>query len=214
MTVSDILTIVSYVACTQITAEILAKKLVYEKEPYKESVASFERAKQRHDKLAETIAINNANANNTNNETKQMKKLKIAQDLYHEAAANVAKKHTVPGLLTSVVFLILYRILNLEYSGKVVAVLPFQPWSIVQRFFSARGLNFVSGFVLEEAFSSIASARVLTTIGFAGREISNQSQACSFLFIYILTNLSVKFMISKIVGVQPPKGKSSLFSKF
>ena len=36
--------------------------------------------------------------------------------------------------------------------------------------------------------------------------MSDVNQACGFLFVYIMSNLSVKFVVHKILGQKPPEG--------
>jgi hypothetical protein len=86
------------------------------------------------------------------------------------------------------IFLALYRILAAEYYGKVVAVLPFVPWSFLKRL-TMRGLE------LAHPRSSIADAAV-----------ADPAQAGSFALIFFLTTLSVKYIVHEVVGVKPPPG--------
>lgn len=188
------------VAVTQLACDTLAKKTVYSKEPYKRAVSAFLRAKAKRDKIVnpDTSNDNNNNAKQSSGksaqaEAKAAKKLQRAEDDMKEAAASVATRHTSPGFFSSIAFIILYRILSIEYAGKVVAVLPFQPWGLLKRM-TMKGLHFSSD---QDAMEKVLSGSA---------KVSHPSQACSFIFIYILCTVSVKFFMNKFVGVQPPKG--------
>mmetsp|Transcript_33168 Transcript_33168/g.48636 ORF Transcript_33168/g.48636 Transcript_33168/m.48636 type:complete len:232 (-) Transcript_33168:428-1123(-) len=196
MTAYDIARIATWVSIGQLVADLLARRFVFQGEPYQRALSAFERAKQKRDKvlLNASAAANNNNNNQSNGKNttttkadmkaleKSAKKIQRAEDDFNEAAAEVAKKHTSPQFLTSILFLILYRVLSADYAGKVVAILPFEPWGIVQKI-SRRGLEDVG-----------ANAEV------------DPSRACAFLFVYMMCTLSVKFMVHQVVGVHPPEG--------
>ena len=38
------------------------------------------------------------------------------------------------------------------------------------------------------------------------KRVSNSEQACGFLFVYLLTTMSVKFMVKHILGTKAPSG--------
>mmetsp|Transcript_170 Transcript_170/g.249 ORF Transcript_170/g.249 Transcript_170/m.249 type:complete len:228 (-) Transcript_170:324-1007(-) len=192
MTASDIFRIVYTVAITQAVCDILTKRFVYSKEPYQRSLSTLERARIRRDKAV--ASVTNVGATTARAAEKNAKKVQRAQDEFAEACADVARRHTGPSLLCSIVFVILYRVLSLEYSGKVVAVLPFQPWSIIQKF-SMRGISFDPGFEFPSEDAN----------GFLPR-VHDPSQGCSFLFIYVMSTLSVKYFVNKILGEKPPSG--------
>ncbi|GFH56203.1 hypothetical protein CTEN210_12679 [Chaetoceros tenuissimus] len=191
MPVSDIIYIISTVSITQAILEIGAKKFVFDKEGYKSKISALERARIRKDRTLALPAPQNTNSkSNAKAAEKYMKKIKQAEDDYNMAASAVAQKHMAPRILGSFVFLILYRILNTEYQGKIVALLPYEPWGII-RYFSMRGLNFSQDFSVE----SVASD-----------QITSVNQACSFLFLYALCNMSVKFVVTQLLGKKAPPG--------
>uniref|UniRef100_A0A7S4T7V7 Uncharacterized protein n=1 Tax=Ditylum brightwellii TaxID=49249 RepID=A0A7S4T7V7_9STRA len=194
MTAPDIIRIITTVAIAQGCIDLLASRMVYKREPYQRAVSSFERAKTKRDKvLAQPTPASSNNATKSRSAAeKHLKKIQRAEDDYAEAAAEVAKRHSAPSFFGSIIFLILYRVLSTEYSGKIVAVLPFQPWKLVQRL-SMRGLE-IGQFVAEvEADGSYPA-------------ISSHTQACSFMFVYFLCTLSVKFIVNRILGTKPPHG--------
>jgi len=191
MTVPDILYVASTVAVTQALCDLAANKFVYNCENYKNRVSTLERMRSKRDKaLAQPAPQESTKQSKTNAKAidKYNKKMLRAEEDFALAASNVATKHTGPRFLISVIFFILYRILNTEYQGKVMAILPFSPWKIIRRF-SMRGLQFEEGFVVETA----------------SRRLESVNQACSFLFIYLLCNMSVKFMVNQVIGTKPPK---------
>jgi hypothetical protein len=198
MTASDIITIVSTVAITQALCEVLAKKLVYSKDSYKRAIATFERAKSKRDKnLSATLSTSTRGSGQkaqSNASLKNAKKNKQIDDEYTEAAADVARRRIITELGTFVVFLILARILGMEYKGKIVGLLPFQPFRLLRRI-TMRGLHVDESFILPESIIGVTRPRV-----------TNSSQVCGFLFIYILSTGSVKFAVSKLLGEKAPEG--------
>lgn len=211
MTTNDVLQIAGIVAVAQCICDLLSRRLVFSREPYKRAVSTFDRAKIKRDKIVAaskaplttpSASSKQGKVGSLNSEKaadKQAKKIQRAEDDLAEAASEVAKRHTGPTFLGSIVFVVLYRILNAEYSGRVVAVLPFQPWSIVRRL-SMRGIS-----MEDDIFAPLDA-----TVGAMGEKVppavASTFQACSFLFIYVLCTMSVKFIVHTILGVKPPKG--------
>jgi hypothetical protein len=179
MTASEILHIVVTVGISQLCCELLAKYFVYSGDAYERRVAALERAKWKLDKATEDAAKS----------SKHEKRLQRAKDEYGEQCALVSRKHTAPGFLSSIFFVMLLRILGTEHKGHVMAILPFPPFKFLSRI-TARGLD----------WSVLEDESVLE-----GMSISHK-QGTSFLFIYMLSALSVKFFVSKAVGTQPPAG--------
>eukprot|EP00545_Synedropsis_sp_CCMP1620_P008061 CAMPEP_0119009978 /NCGR_PEP_ID=MMETSP1176-20130426/4714_1 /TAXON_ID=265551 /ORGANISM="Synedropsis recta cf, Strain CCMP1620" /LENGTH=210 /DNA_ID=CAMNT_0006962563 /DNA_START=40 /DNA_END=672 /DNA_ORIENTATION=+ len=178
MTTSDIINIVATVATAQLVCELLANHFIFASDTYERALGVLSRAQYKLKKLEDPGKVINE---------KQQKKLQMAKDDVAEAASNVSRRHTSPNFFTSVAFVILYRILGTEYNGKIVAVMPFAPWSLIRRF-SMRGI------VIDvENFEPSGG-------------LTDPNQACSFLFVYILCTLAVKFFVSKAVGTKPPKG--------
>lgn len=193
MTASDIIYIATTVAVVQGICDTLANRLTFNSEIYKQRLSALERARIKRDKTVLQVAQNPIADNNSNSSAKakdkQNKKLQRAEEDFQTAAANVSMKHVSPNVITGVVFYILYKVLNLEYQGKIIAILPFTPWKFLQRI-TMRGLEFDPEFVFEST-----SARV-----------QNMEQCCSFLVVYLLTTMSVKFMVKQVLGVKPPSG--------
>eukprot|EP00566_Odontella_aurita_P022282 CAMPEP_0113553844 /NCGR_PEP_ID=MMETSP0015_2-20120614/15830_1 /TAXON_ID=2838 /ORGANISM="Odontella" /LENGTH=232 /DNA_ID=CAMNT_0000454941 /DNA_START=20 /DNA_END=718 /DNA_ORIENTATION=- /assembly_acc=CAM_ASM_000160 len=197
MTASEILRIAATVAVVQAICDILSRRFVYSQEPYKRACAAFERATNKRDKIvaaAKSSVDGRPKKGVSTNQEKNAKKIQRAEDDCSESAAEVARRHTQPGFFSSLVFIILYRILSTEHSGKVIAVLPFQPWGLIRRM-SMRGIN-----IDTDALELPSAAAGIVT------KVSHHSQACSFAFVYILCTLSVKFLINKLIGAHPPKG--------
>lgn len=183
MTAFEIARIACTVTVTQVVCDLLARRWTFDREPYKRALSSFERALSRRDRLA--AAREASPATSAKSLEKASRKAQRAEDDVAEAAAQIAQRHTRPGMATSAVFLVLYRVLDAEYGGRPVAVLPFSPWSLVQRL-SSRGV------VLDEEKLSSSSIEA--------------DRACSFLFVYVLCTLSFKFVANRLCGVRPPKG--------
>lgn len=217
MPVSDIVYIASTVAITQGICDLIANKCVFEKEKYQNTLSALQRARIKRDKALATPPPSQlttlgagsgggsgSGKNSSNAGVKAMekykKKIQQANDDYGMACSNVAQKHTSPQLLTSLVFLILYRVLNIEYSNKVIAVLPFEPWGIIRKL-SMRGLQLNQDHVASLDFSGST---------FSNRIVSVH-QSCGFLFIYMLCTISVKFVVHKAMGTKPPTGADKGF---
>eukprot|EP00581_Thalassiosira_minuscula_P015571 CAMPEP_0183729816 /NCGR_PEP_ID=MMETSP0737-20130205/31300_1 /TAXON_ID=385413 /ORGANISM="Thalassiosira miniscula, Strain CCMP1093" /LENGTH=255 /DNA_ID=CAMNT_0025962121 /DNA_START=147 /DNA_END=914 /DNA_ORIENTATION=+ len=218
MTASDIGRICFAVMTTEFLTCILSRKMIFQSETYTKLVASFERAKTRRDKTAASLAAKKE-ARQTKQQSssqqisqksvdKEAKKLQRENEELSALAAEVARKHTMAGFYASIAFLILYRILALEYSGKVVAVLPFEPFKFLRRV-TFRGL---SDFTFEEVQSywmKFGAGPEATTPGAnapISPDVMSAGQACSFPFVYILCSLSVKMMVNMAFGTKPPPG--------
>lgn len=180
MTASEILSIVITVALSQLGCDLLARYFIYSGESYKRTLDALERARWKLEK---------AQADAAKNPTKHEKRLQRTKDEFGEACSNVSKKHTQPGIWTSIFFVLLLRILGTEHKGKIMAVLPFVPFRVLSRI-TGRGLD----------WSAIADDSALEGISV------NYQQGTSFLFIYMLSALSVKFFINKALATQPPPG--------
>lgn len=166
---------------------VLSRKFIFQSESYTRTISSFERAKARRDKTAASLAIKQTQPKSQKSTEKDKKKMDREDEELKSLAAEVARRHTVSGFYQSMAFLILYRILAAEYAGKVVALLPFQPFKLMQKM-TFRGLTLPSEYM--SAFP----------------DVSNASQACNFAFIYILCSFSIKMMANMAFGTKPPAG--------
>lgn len=124
---------------------------------------------------------NTSNGKPTTSTNVKKRALRAEED-FKDAVAQVARKHALSTILSSLLFLFVYSILSRHYKGKVVALLPFIPWPWVQRMVTKRG-----GIVSTE-----------------------DPRACGFFCIYMLCTLSIKFMVHKVLGVTPPKDCESI----
>jgi len=222
MTAADIFRIMSTVTITQVICDLLARRLVFSKSRYSHSLQTLERARGRRDKVLSTTTSEPPTSRTSAKAIeKHNKKIQRVEDDFAEAAAKVSKFHTTPNILTSVVFLILYRVLSADYKGKVVAVLPFQPWSLVRRL-TMRNVVLRDGF---DIVAAMAFQRAAAMAGSSGGEdegaggplldgegsggvsrVFDSTQGCGFLFVYLLSNLTVKFLVHKLLGCKPPEG--------
>jgi|Transcript_963 hypothetical protein len=213
MTASEVVHIAGTVAVVQVVIDLLTRYMVFQKEPYQQSVVTLERMRAKRDKalaLAEsskaTSAATNKGGKLSGAAEKNAKKAKFAQDDFHAAAADVARRHTRPGMLSSLFFFILYRVLSAEYDGKVVAVLPFVPWPMLRRL-STRGLILPPQSIVTELLSTVQHDPSSTDgVDSIIPAVTSPQQACSFLFIYMLCTFSVKFIMGKIFAKKPPAG--------
>ncbi len=193
MTTSDILYIISTVAVTQAVCDLLSNKFVFSSELYHHRLSSLERARIKRDKAIASPAPNSTSAKAID---KHNRKIQMAKDDFAMAASALSQKHFGPKMFSSLVFVMLYRILSFEYSGKIIAVLPYEPWGILRKL-SMRGISFEDGYVLQSVVNP--------------ERIHGVNQACGFLFIYLLCTMSVKFLVHNILGTQPPKGADQGF---
>jgi uncharacterized membrane protein (DUF106 family) len=187
MTADDILRVAITVSVTQMACDLLARYLVYQKEPYLESVSALERAQTKFDKLQKEYDSKKA----TKQQDKMKKRLDTAKDDLGEAISDVARKHSGPGIVTSMIFVVLFRILGAEHGGKVMGVIPFVPQRLLRKV-TMRGLDFGDELGL--------------TIFKDSPGVNSVNQACSFMIIYLLCNMGVKFYIHQLVGERPPPG--------
>lgn len=212
MTVSDIGKIVSTVAIVQLAADLLSRRYIFQSDSYIRSVAQFNRARDRRDKTALAIAAKQQvdpkaagkkQAPSAKSAEKDQKKLQRENEELSAIAAEVARRHTMSGFYTSITFLFLYKILAAEYAGKVVAVLPFEPFKLLQRltFMSFGGPSKLGvGEVQTLWLGSLGPDATLSP------DVQHVSQACAFAFIYMLCSISVKMMINMAFGTKPPRG--------
>ena len=188
MTADDILRVAMTVTVTQIVCDLLARYGVYEKEPYKKAVRAFERAQTKYNKLAKETETTKKTGKQ---QDKAKKRLDMAKDEMGEAKSEVAKRHSGPGMLSSFLFLIFLRVLGSEHHGKVMAILPFVPYRLIRKV-TLRGLDF-GGETGVEMFKDSPG-------------VYSVNQACSFMIIYLLCNLSLKFYVHKLVSTPAPPG--------
>lgn len=203
MTASDLYHVIATVATIQVLCDLVAHWTVFGNERYVRAVEAWDRAKWKKDKekkeleqiqKTEPTSSNTSSTKKAGKTERQAKKVQRADDDLSAAGANIAKRHTLPNVLTSILFFIVLRVLGTEYTGKIVGILPFTPFSFMRRI-TARNLQFG----LDE-FEPVSD--LVTEVG----------QACSFTFIYLLCGLSVKFYISKLIGKKAPKGAEGVMA--
>jgi uncharacterized membrane protein (DUF106 family) len=182
MTCSEIINIVSTIGISQLVIDLLSNYLVYKGEHYQRALRQMERSKSKLDR-AEYDMQRSQNKNNP-------KKLERAKAEYSQSCADVARRHMVPSLMSSLFFFLLLRILGTEYKGKVIGVLPFVPYRFVSRI-TARGLDWQD-----------VSVENLQAAG----TTMDPKQALSFMLVYVLAGFAVKSYVTKLVGTKPPPG--------
>lgn len=223
MTVQDIGKIVATVAVVQLAADLLSRRYIFQSDSYIKSVAAFERARTRRDKTAAAIAAKQQDQTNAvasgkqkqapsaKSAEKDQKKLQRENEELSTVAAEVARRHTMSNFYTQIVFFLLYRILSAEYSRKVVAVLPFEPFRLLERvtFMTLGGPSKLSvGEVQTLWLESIGGPSPLPP------DVQHVSQACAFAFIYMLCSVSVKLIVNMVFGTKPPRGADEGVSTF
>ena len=194
MAADDIIRVAVTVSVVQVICDLVARYFVYQKVPYKRAVEDYERAQAKYEKLLKENTgkpVKEMPGKSGKQQDKLKKRLDRAKDDVGEAKSEVAKKHSGPGMITSFFFLLLFRILWAEHSGKVLGVLPFAPWSLFRRV-TLRGLDFGE---------DLGASLFKDSVG-----VDTVQQACSFTIIYILCNMGVKFYVHKLVGEAPPAG--------
>lgn len=197
MTASDIAHVVMTMIVIQIGCDVWFRWRVYNTEPYQRALQALERATVKYqreqvvmEKEQEKAALTASSSKQSiKNNDRWKKRWQRAQDDHAEALAHVAQKHTAPNIWTSILFVVLMRILGSEYAGKMMGLLPFSvPFALLRRVVTSRGLQFDAD------------------------ETNMTTQACSFFLIYFLCGLSVKFYANKLVGIRPPKGAEGLLA--
>jgi len=191
MAIENIVEVILWTASAQVLSDLAARHFVFSQESYLRSVANFERAKARRDKLASSMpktqvdipAPTSAPAptgkkgkKGTGGPSSDQRRLAKAEEELAQQSTEVAARHSVPGMLSSVLFLIIFRVLGAKHGGKVVAILPFEPFQIVRRL-TARGLP-----------------------------EGSPAAACSILVIYMLVTQTVRVLMKQFFSVQPPAG--------
>jgi len=187
MTADDIIRVAITVSVAQVVVDLMARQFVYKRDPYQKAVSALERAQTKYSKLEKETASKTPGKQ----QEKVQKRLNVAKDDLGAARGDVAKRHSGPGILSGFLFMILFRILGAEHYGKVMGVLPFTPFRLLQKL-TLRGLDFGD----DLAITAFHESKGVDTV----------QQACSFAIIYLLCNVGVKFYVHKLVGEAAPSG--------
>ena len=183
MTASDISSLVITVGVCQLFCDIVANQFVFKKERYQRACEALERAKWKLDRSAADLKKN----------PKHAKRHQLAKDEHSECSSRIARIHMAPNMMTSFFFLMLLRILGAEHKGQIFAVLPFEPFSLMRKI-SQRGLEWEDS----------------TSLAVEGSDIL-RSQGASFLFVYFLSTVSIKYFVHQAFGTNPPPGADNGF---
>ena len=197
MPASEILRIAATVGAVQLVVDLVAYYWIFRRAPYQRSVELLERYRAKWEQVQSSQKSGTDQPllkKSSRKQDQNAKKVQRAEDDYKNSLANVVRRHTVPNFFGSVVFLILMKILGTEMKGHIVAILPFEPFSLLQKL-TSRGLEF--GQAAEMADDGAATKVV---------------QACSFTFVYILSTMSVKYYVHQLFGYSPPPGAESVTS--
>jgi len=212
MTASEIARICITVGVIQALCDLFAYWRIYSKESYQRALEKrdranfkYQKAKKDHEaakelaeKTSETVTSpkkgSKSSKGGSSKLEKQAKILQRTEDDFNDSTANVARHHVASGVLTSIIFVILMRVLGAEYKGNVIGVLPFSPFNLLRRI-TGRGLDF-------------GDAKLEST----SDKVTDTSQACAFVFIYLLSASGVKFYVNKLFGTQSPPGADGVMS--
>ncbi|KAL3758824.1 hypothetical protein ACHAWU_007941 [Discostella pseudostelligera] len=211
MTISAISNIALAIGFTELLACIISRKFIFQSKSYTRAVADYEKAKARRDKTVASLAVKHPSQQpkSQKNADRDRKKLEWENKEVSSLAAEIAKRHTQAGVCQSVAFLILYRILAVEYAGNIVALLPFQPFKLLQRMtfrgFTNMTVSEVQSLWMEQSHGG-PDATIPGDMGPVHPHVSSASQACSLAFIYFLCSFSIKAIVQKAFGTKPPPG--------
>jgi hypothetical protein len=178
MTGSEILNIVFTVGVSQLAIDLLSNYFIFKGDAYQRSIKNMERSKTKLHRAKEDLKRSK----------KHQKKVEGAEAEYSSACAEVARRHMAPSMISSVYFFLLLKILGSEYQGRVMGVLPFVPYRIVNGI-TGRGLDWT-----DVPIEALAGTTFVP------------KQAFSFLCVYVLAGLSVKYYVTKLVATSPPPG--------
>ena len=155
------------------------------------------RAKAELDKeelAAAAAATKASSAADSKTKTAKAKQLKRAQDYFTQAQTEIAQLHVIPNVATSVVFLIVLRVLGTDLGGKIIAIVPFTPLRYIDKIIS-RGLVFSEG---------------AETVNLESSLVTDIKQASAFMFIYMLSVMSIKVYVNKLFATEMPGGGNDL----
>lgn len=199
MTAPDILRIAVTIGVVQLVCDLISNWKVFSDDSYQRALAAVQRTKAKLDKEQQQEQPTGTNGveKNKKNQEKYMKRLKRCEDDYADAKGAISRIHIVPNIISSIVFILLFRIFGEEFKGAIVGVLPFSPFGLLRRMMTARGLTFK-----EDALTSFEGSPLVNDI----------HQAFSFTVIYVLSTLSVKYYVNKLVGTSLPPGCDGMAS--
>lgn len=194
MPAAEILRIAATVGSVQLVCNLIANQLVFKQETYQRALNNLSRTKAKLEKEKQSASAKSDTAATAAAASKRggkladknAKRLKRAEDDHADAVGSVARIHVAPNILTSIVFVVLLRVLGTELKGTVVGVLPFAPFKFMRRI-TARGLQFE-----DDAAQQFADMYPSTDDN-PNPMVSDIAQACSFMFVYFLSTMSVKF---------------------
>ena len=214
MTISAIGNIALAIGITEFLACIVSRKIIFQSKSYTRAVADYEKAKARRDKTVASLAVKHPSQQlkSQKHADRDKKRLEWENKEVTSLAAEIAKRHTQASVCQSIAFLILYRILAVEYSGTIVALLPFQPFTLLQRMtfrgFTNMTVSEVQSLWVEQSNGGRGGpdATIPGAMGPVHPDVSSASQACSLAFIYFLCSFSIKAIVQKMFGTKPPQG--------
>ncbi|GKZ01534.1 hypothetical protein MPSEU_001104000 [Mayamaea pseudoterrestris] len=188
---SDIIRIATTVGLVQLVCSFVANRYYFTKDEYLRAVEAVHRCKWNLQREQELLRHASNSSNVSIHETKIVK----YQETLRKANATLGAYFVFPNVITAIIFMILLRILAAEFGGRIVAFLPFAPFTLLHRL-TGRGLEFaeisVNGLFGNNDDSLVA--------------LYDIRQAASYMFVYVLCNLSVKVYVNQLFGTAAPPG--------
>lgn len=214
MPASELLKIVGTVAVVQLGCDLFFYWYTFSQDSYQHAIDQLTRSKTKWEQIQAKETTIGSGTTTTTKTTKtqpivkksirkqeqNQKKVQRFEDDYKMCLANLTRLHTIPNIVTSILFLILMRILGTELQGTIVAVLPFEAFSWLQTV-TSRGLQFENDAIKSLSYISDVDGVEMT---------AKTAQVCSFTFVYILTNISIKYYVHQLFGYRPPAGAESI----
>ena len=214
MTISAIGNIALAVGITELLACIISRKIIFQSKSYTRTVAYHEKATARRDKTVASLAVKHPSQQpkSQKHAERDNKRLEWENKEVSSLAAEIAKRHSQVSVCQSIAFLVLYRILAVEFSGIIVGLLPFQPFTLLQRMtfrgFSNMTISEVQSLWMEQSNGGYSGpdGTIPGAMGSVHPDVSSASQACSFAFIFFLCSFSIKAIVQTAFGTKPPPG--------
>tara|TARA_B110000305_G_C19200852_1_gene521096 strand:- start:71 stop:784 length:714 start_codon:yes stop_codon:yes gene_type:complete len=188
-TARPILEVIASAVGLVIMCEGYAWYSVYRHEAYRKAIITLKRLKAEKDKLEakekEIATSSKANKKIGKSTTPLVvkskgkgtsTKAKVAADSYNNSLAGLTALSSRSTMVTTVVNFACMQFLRSRYKGVVIAVLPFTPFTLLQKL-TQKGL-----------------------------ELECHPRACGFLFIWLVLQVGLRPFVKKLVGPKPVEG--------
>jgi len=165
---SDCLFILFASLCSALFAEAISWLLIYRTDDYQRLKNSIEKLQAKLDKKKEGTGADKTNE-------KKVERFNDQLSSFNKDMIMIKMKSTFAVGITMVS---LFAVLNSSFDGRVVAMLPFEPFSLI---------------------------RGITHRGLPGTDFYQ----CSMVFFYIISSLSIRANLQKLLGTTPPKQQNT-----